>query len=437
MSVRCNAMRRVLCLITCGFTLSVWVVPAAAATVTLDPDFGSAGVTLTPAAGAPISTALAVVHQGRRYIVAGGGYNPEGSYFTLARYNHRGQLDESFAHAGFVHQSKIKGQHSSGGLTDVAVQADRKIVAVGSSSGPYGDDFAVARYNPDGSRDMSFGDRGGVTLGIGHGDDEAWGVAIQPNGKIILVGSSSAGGWTFTVCRYHPDGSLDLNFGHQGVMRTQIGERSFASSVALTSDRKIVVAGYGYNGFDNDVAIARYKSDGHLDKSFGTQGTALVGTANDDYASAVDVSSIDGYVIVAGQSGTNTNKQALLASFAPDGSPDLNFNGSGYRLANVGSSYASLGSIEMDEVSGKLNVAGAASNGSEVNFLVGRFTFQGGPDPDFGTNGLELLDLQPGQDAASDLVVDATESRMVVAGYAHYGSDLSGRQFALVACLLP
>ena len=168
-----------------------------------------------------------------------------------------GDLDTSFDSDGKV--------TTEVGSTDdfarsVAIQSDGKIVAAGFSSNGSDWDFALVRYNTDGSLDTSFDTDGKVTTAIGSGDDHAVSVAIQSDGKIVAAGYSDNGSDNdFALVRYNTDGSLDASFDGDGKVTTAIGsDWDQAYSVAIQSDGKIVAAGYSYNGSNWDFALARY-----------------------------------------------------------------------------------------------------------------------------------------------------------------------------------
>jgi uncharacterized delta-60 repeat protein len=144
----------------------------------------------------------------------------------------------------------------------VAIQSDGKIITAGYYSlnnSTY--DFALARYNTNGSLDTSFDIDGKVTTAIGSSNDFANAVAIQSDGKIVAAGSSGNGSNSdFALARYNTNGSLDTSFDIGGILTTAIGSRNdFAYAVAIQSDGKIVAAGYySLNLSDNDFALARY-----------------------------------------------------------------------------------------------------------------------------------------------------------------------------------
>ena len=137
---------------------------------------------------------------------------------------------------------------------------------------------------PAGTLDQSFGIGGKVITSITSGQDKAYGVVIQPDGKIIVAGysTSTLTGKDFTVVRYNTDGSLDNTFGTNGIVTTDLllVSEDIAYSVALQTDGKIVLAGYCDNGSNRDAALVRYNSNGVLDNTFGTNGIVLTDFEN-------------------------------------------------------------------------------------------------------------------------------------------------------------
>src|SRR5262249_35454426 len=141
-----------------------------------------------------------------------------------------------------------------------AIQSDSKIVAVGFTSSSTNSDFALARYNADGTMNADFG--GGKFVTDFGADELANGVAIQTDGKIVAAGftqfSDERGVLTrdFALARYNPDGSLDTTFNSDGKVTTDFGSNDGANSVAIQADGKIVAAGFG--GAQSGFALARY-----------------------------------------------------------------------------------------------------------------------------------------------------------------------------------
>jgi uncharacterized delta-60 repeat protein len=168
----------------------------------------------------------------------------------------------------------------------------------------------------DGELDTTFGTGGKVTTAVGLGDDEAFSVVLQSDGKIVAAGYSYNGSnYVFAVDRYNIDGSLDTTFDTDGKVTTAVGSGTdVATSVVLQSDGKIVVAGYSYNGSNYDFAVVRYNTNGSLDTTFDTDGkvTTAIGSGEDRALSVVLQS--DGKIVAAGYSynGSNNNDFAVV-----------------------------------------------------------------------------------------------------------------------------
>src|SRR6185295_5267343 len=158
----------------------------------------------------------------------------------------------------------------------VAVEPDGDIVVAGStetSSDQQSSDFAITRYKSDGSLDTTFGAGGRVVTDFAGGLDQARTVLIQPDGRIVVAGFAgrSGGGSGGALARYSSDGSLDLSFGSNG--RVTIDSPA-ATAIALQADGRIVAAGGSSspNPVLRDFAVSRCSADGILDLSFGASG---------------------------------------------------------------------------------------------------------------------------------------------------------------------
>src|SRR5262249_24291568 len=166
------------------------------------------------------------------------------------------------------------------------LQPDGKLVAAGTSYNASNEDFALARYNPDGSLDTSFNGSGTVTTAIGAGDDYASDVVLQPDGRLVAVGGSDNGSHShLALARSNPDGSPDTSFNGGGKVPTALGPGDdYPGALVLQPDGKLVAAGESYNGSNYDFALVRYNADGSLDTSFNGTGkvTTPIGSGNGD-----------------------------------------------------------------------------------------------------------------------------------------------------------
>lgn len=239
----------------------------------LDPGFGANGEEILNLGG---GGSVAIDAAGTVY-VAGDLY---GTY-NVARLNADGSVDTTFGKNGIA--SLPAQPFSNGNLHDIALQADGKIVLGGSGgimiAGPGGvptavPDFAVVRFNSDGTPDTAFG-TGGVVQTTFRGLDNADAMAIQADGKILLAGESgrpSGAGYDLAMARYNSDGTLDSTFGSGGKVLDSLGsDYTMISDLFVEPGGKIVATGQA----NDSSALFRFNSDGSLDSSFGNQGVVL------------------------------------------------------------------------------------------------------------------------------------------------------------------
>ncbi len=333
----------------------------------LDTSFGGDGKVTTAFSGYDCSVSGAALQSDGKIVVIGVANNGSNADFALVRYNPDGSVDTSFDGDGQV--TTDFGLHDWG--AGVAIQSDSKIVAVGFAYNGSNMDFALARYSPDGSLDTSFDDDGKVTTDFGHGD-HGRSIAIQPDGKIVVAGSADDGNIydDFAVARYNPDGSLDTSFDGDGKVTTDLlGYDDQGNEVTLQSDGKIVVAGSTDNGSDNDFALARYNLDGSLDTSFDGDGKAVTDFGYRDYGQSVALQS-DDKIILAGWTNSGSNADLALARYNPDGSLDTSFDDNGQVITDLG--YEDYGNGVAIQSNGKIVVAGT-SEGLYSDFIVVRY----------------------------------------------------------------
>ncbi|MCY1078142.1 hypothetical protein [Archangium lansingense] len=244
----------------------------------LDTSFGTGGWTTIDFGGHIVSLAHDVgIQPNGRIVVAGLTLDARSSYdFAIARLRKDGSLDPSFGSGGTVNVDFSGG--ADFGLA-MSILPGCRIVVAGSAAVPgSGDDYAAIRLRPDGTLDPSFGTSGRTTVDFLGADDDAWGVAIQPGGKVVLAGRVSRPGeshFAFGLTRLDSEGRLDTRFGDGGRTLTDFSRSSdSAMDVAVQSDGRIVAAGIVGDDVRGGVhfGIARYDKQGRLDPSFGTGG---------------------------------------------------------------------------------------------------------------------------------------------------------------------
>lgn len=332
---------------------------------TLDTSFDTDGKVTTAISSADEDQAYAIAIQSDGKIVVAGYTRDISTYsFAVVRYNSDGSLDNSFDSDGIV-------VTVIGGIIDVAysiaIQSDGKIVVAGYSFQNGNNDFAVVRYNIDGSIDTSFDTDGIVTTPVGSLVDMGYAVAIQSDGKIVVAGHSliSSNNYDFSVVRYNTDGSLDVSFDTDGKVITPITTNSDdkAYSLAIQSDGKIVLAGYSYIGALYSYALTRYNSDGSLDTGFDTDGVTTTSFGGEtDIAYSVLVQS-DGKILASGYSFNGTDNDFAVACYNSDGSLDPGFDTDGIVTIPVGSS-VDMGYAAALQADGKIIIAGQSSSGA-------------------------------------------------------------------------
>ncbi|MBI3822042.1 MAG: PKD domain-containing protein [Planctomycetes bacterium] len=398
----------------------------------LDLSFGFAGkVTSNFNVSTDIASDMAVQVDGK-VVVAGSAFNGRDNDIALARFNPDGSPDISF---GFYSQVTIDlgGEETASGI---AVQNDGQIVVAGTvSRSGTGNDFFLARLNPDGSLDSSFGSGGMVTTDFGSLYEGLEGdVAIQADGKIVVSGTTDVNGTAyFAVARYNPDGSLDSSFGTDGKVTTDFGGTGADADgdIALQTDGRIIVLGqasFTNTIGDSDIVLARYNVDGSLDGSFGSAGKVRTDFGDGAFPGGIALQP-DGKIVVTGAASCTPNISCdiALARYNPDGSLDTSFGTGGIVPTHVagGNEYGGGVVVQAD---GKIVVGATSVRGTAGDFLVARYHADGSVDASFGTAGRLTTDFGGGDDVGG-LIALRPDGKIIVAGTAF--SNSTGMDFAL------
>ncbi|MEO8765511.1 MAG: T9SS type A sorting domain-containing protein [Ginsengibacter sp.] len=303
--------------------------------------------------------------------------------------------------------------------TALGIQADGKIVVGGYASNGLDADFAIARYSLDGTLDASFDNDGRQTTNFG-AYDNAYSLAIQSDGKIVLAGYTYVGpNYNFAVVRYNINGTPDPSFNGNGKQTANLGsDLQTGNSVAIQSDDKIVVAGYTITApDDNDFAVVRFNTNGSLDNTFDNDGMLTTDfSTSDDYAGSIAIQS-DNKILVAGYSyvySPGLNAQHVAVSrYNTNGSLDDTFADHGKLEGDSkqGDTWFNTTAIQTD---GKIVAAGFTWNGSNYDFAVARFNINGTPDSTFSDDGKQVTNLGA-TDVAYSMVIQP-DGKIVVAG---------------------
>ncbi|MFQ5922276.1 MAG: LamG-like jellyroll fold domain-containing protein, partial [Anaerolineales bacterium] len=286
-------------------------------------------------------------------------------------------LDTTFGGVGYVTTDFGTGSDHANG---VAIQADGKIVVVGHMNNGTNDDFAVARYNIDGSLDTTFDGDGMVTTDLFASQDRARDVDIQSDGKIIVVGQEGPSATRdFALARYNTDGSLDTSFDTDGKVTTDFfGFGDQGREIAIQSDGKIVLVGRIHNGVNEDFGVARYNTDGSLDTTFDGDGRVTTDINGEDRGEAVSLQT-DGKIIAAGNTNFAINGDFALVRYNTDGSLDTSFDGDGIATIDVGG-LSDDGEAVAVQPDGKIVIVGHAMNATDDDVALARYNPDGSLD---------------------------------------------------------
>ncbi len=352
-----------------------------------------------------------------------------------------GDLDPGFGTGGVV-KIVTAGFSFGGEGRGVALQRDGRIlvaVRLSTTSGPFRE-LAVRRFLPNGERDVSFGEAGLAGLSLPD-TQEAWAVAVQMDGKIVVAGEGMLTGTSqFVVARFTSEGQPDATFGPSKEGYIEFGffflQRAGARAIAIQLDGKIVLAGQAHDGTNLDFALALLTPDGLLDLSFGNSVppdgriTTDFGLNRHDAARAVALQK-DGRIVAAGFTdavadeftsdphvlGTPTPRDVALARFLADGRLDPSFDDDGLVATDIGSEDTANGlAIQKD---GRIVVAGT----DDSDFILARYKKNGALDPTFDGDGRVVTDFGSGPARAAAVALQK-DGKIVAAGEAIRGTSL-------------
>jgi len=400
----------------------------------LDTSFNGSGSLMTSVLSADSGAGAVAIQTDGKIIVAGNSsatFHFSAQDFALVRLNPNGSFDNSFDADG---KASTNIQSSRINANAVAIQPDGKIVAVGkglSGTGNGNEEFAVNRYNADGTPDASFDGDGKVTTDFSTFFDIAYGVAIQPDGKIVVVGKADQ---NLATARYNPNGSLDTTFGVGG-KRTESGQlSSYLAAVAIQTDGKILVAGRSFFiGYSSTVF--RYNTDGSRDNSFDGDGKVTTDLGGDDEISSMVIQS-DGKIVIAGRAEGASYDFAAIR-YNADGSLDTSFDGDGVATIDFVGGYDYVNAMAL-QADGKIVLVGASSSDNSAQSITSdsalvRLNPNGSPDTSFDGDGKVRVAISNYFDTATGVVIQA-DGKILTSGYglSIFNNDIATNDFALV-----
>jgi len=279
--------------------------------------------------------------------------------------------------------------------------------------------FAVA-----GDLDRTFSTDGKAVFALGAGNDESVNaVAVQPDGRIVAIGIRSGVGKAddLLVTRVTPKGALDRTFSGDGWLKVNVPGSGYASAVALQDDGKIVVVGEAERSGDSDVIVMRLTSSGRLDSTFSGDGMLELSLASGPaYANAVLIVP-SGAIVVAGSANGVGGGDMLVLRLTPAGRMDRSFSGDGKRFIDVAGMQDAAQAIERD--GSKLIVAGGALDATSGGFAIARLTNAGGSDTSFSGDGVMRVEFDPADDEYAFGVVVNTDGSYLLGGQRYVSNN--------------
>jgi uncharacterized delta-60 repeat protein len=326
------------------------------------------------------------------------------------RLNADGSWDDSFGEHGIARLEAFDDGFFD--VRDLAVQPDGKIIIGGQLAtdwfGGQHDPAMLARVNPDGSIDASFGTEGRILLDLGGRSEHISRVVVLEDGRIVVAGTTRGIGSSRVMFgRFEPDGALDANFGTGPLAGTTLVESTGCCDNATWMDRqddgKLVACGTtGRYDTDAGILLVRVTADGAVDGTFGTNGVSLV--ANDTTTTAHDLRCLsmpDSSIVLAGNSGVYRNVDLILARVTPDGMQDAGFGKGGITRIDLGGIEELASMVQLAD--GRLGVGGRTAAGRDYYhdqslMFVARIDADSGlPDPGFGHQGVTMVDFGDGR----------------------------------------
>jgi len=388
----------------------------AALPVNTRPYFGAGGdgSVTTPVPGSALDFGFDSVVQSDGKVIVAGASNLADFDFSLVRYNADGSIDQTFGGGDGIVTFDAGGNEFG---FDVALQTDGKIIVVGQTDIGADNDILVARFNSDGTLDTTF-DGDGYAITNVSGDDNSGAIAIQTDGKIVVAGDNDGGGNDFSVVRYNTDGSLDTTFDSDGILTLDFGGSSFdtATAVALQSDGKIVVGGLSSLQF----GLIRLTTTGVLDTSFDTDGVVTTDFgAGSETINGLAIQA-DGRIVAGG----TANLDFALARYNTNGSLDTTFDTDGLRTSDLGGTEQAY-DIALTS-SEKILISGSTTLLGNNDVMVQRYNSDGSTDRSFNTVGTRITVVGVSNEVGYS-VNALDDGSVLVGGYTSSGGFLLNR----------
>jgi uncharacterized delta-60 repeat protein len=305
--------------------------------------------------------------------------------------------------------------------TDMVIQPDGKILAVGYSRvADGGFKIALIRYNADGTVDKLFNTNEGSIANLSVSGDK---IFLQSDNKILISIHEYPDFLKIfndnnILIRYNSDGSIDNSF--QLDFKTP---KMYLEHFTLQNNKKILATGRDINGDGHDISLIKYNLDGTLDTNFGVNGIVNTSLSNTYFGIRSITTQIDGKILIAGDNTDLTgNTNFSLARFNTDGSLDSNFGDHGKITTSLSRYWSSVSSV-ITQSDGKIIVGGTSSSlpagyGDGQVFAVVRYNLDGTLDSTFNGNGKVLTPVNIYANGIADIALQ-NDGKILAAGYAY------------------
>lgn len=385
-----------------------------------DSRFGTNGLVLIDSLGIEGSWDISKQSDGR--IIITGWRNKilnSPSDIAVLRFNPDGSFDSTFSSGVFIKRNDFSWEASYA----LAVQEDDKILVTGIAFENNSWDFLLLRLNSTGEIDSTFGTNGMVVTDLSI-EDKSFTIDIQKDNKIIIAGLSTSQESDFAVLRFNSDGSRDSTFGNSGVVITDLqGSVDIIFSIKAQDDGKIIACGWTYGPQNVDFALVRYNNDGSLDSTFGKDGVVIT-DIYEDYNSAhsVDIQK-DGKYIVAGYSlhPLKTDYDLILVRYNKNGSLDSTFGNRGIVTTDINRNNEFAWKVKVMQNS-KIVVTGYIESEFEKKILTLKYNEDGSPDLSFGLDGVVITNIYGIDEEGRGLLIQE-DKKILICGYADNGND--------------
>lgn len=382
-------------------------------TGSLDNSFDGDGIMTGYKPDSPASFYTAAVQPDGKIVAVGGAYAKawwaeyHEEEIAVVRFNVNGTIDSSFDEDGRL---VVDFGTGAGIAKAITIQADGKILIGGTVHNGRNQDFAVVRLNMDGTLDETFGAGGKLLIDFSDSDDQLAGIAVMPDGRIVAAGRTydwrNEQAVNFAICRYNADGTPDNSFSGDGKVTADFSTPQLPAThdeinaMVLQPDGKIVVAGlHAWWTHPVDFIVARYNTDGTLDASFNGTGFTITSFGGVDipHSAALD---LNGNIVVSGY-GYALDGNTAIARYSPNGTPDSTFDGDGKLKSPLVEPRAMV--LQED---GKIIICGMSSFTGEPVIMLMRYNTDGTPDETFSGDGLLEIELPDVSEWIEDIVLD-------------------------------